>query len=133
MASVSAIRDGIKTRLATIAGLHAYDTVEGQTESPAAVIYLDSISFDSTMARGSDDMVFVISLAVGGVDRVAQDTLDGYLDGSGATSIKAVMDADTRLGNIVSFARVAGVRNYGSTKVNGVTMWGADVIVEVLT
>jgi hypothetical protein len=97
------------------------------------VVEPSAYSFDQTMGRGSDAMDFVIGLAVGGVDRVAQDTLDGYLSGWGATSIKVAMEADPTLGGIVSFAKVRGWRNYGTTKVNSVPMWGADVLVEVVT
>lgn len=134
MASISAIRDGLKARLQTIGGLRVYDTIEGLVELPAAVIYPDMIRFDSTMGRGSDEMVFIVALAVAAtVDRVAQDALDGYLDGSGATSVKAAIDGGTTLGGIVSFARVSGVRNYGEIRVGQTTQWGADFVIEVLT
>jgi hypothetical protein len=134
-ASISEIRDGIKTRLSTVLNLNCYDTIEMQIETPAAVVEPGAGSFDMTMGRGSDAMDFIIGLAVGGgVDRVSQDTLDGYLSGWGATSIKVAMETDPTLGGIVSYAKVRGWRNYGtSTKVNGVPMWGADVLVEVVT
>ena len=133
-ATISEIRDGLKVRLSTVLNLNTYDTVEMQVESPAAVVEPGACSFDMTMGRGSDAMDFTIGLAVGGgVDRVSQDTLDGYLSPFGATSIKVAMEADPTLGGIVSYAKVRGWRNYGSTTVNGVRMWGADVLVEVVT
>lgn len=134
-ASISEIRDGIKTRLSTVLNLNTYDTIEMQIESPAAVVEPAACSFDETMGRGSDAFDFTIGLAVGGgVDRVSQDTLDGYLSGFGATSIKVAIEADMTLGGIVSYAKVRGWRNYGtSTTVSGVKMWGADILVEVRT
>ncbi|HEX6969858.1 MAG TPA: hypothetical protein VF174_13760 [Micromonosporaceae bacterium] len=132
MASVSAIRDGLKTRLKTIAGLRVSDTVPGQVNPPAAVIAPDSISFDSTMARGSDDFVFIVYLIVGtAVDRIGQDKLDGYLAGSGASSVKAAIEADESLGGVANFARVSGVRQYGLIEYAGVQYIGAEFVVEV--
>lgn len=133
-ANVGAVRDGIKANLQAIVGLRVFDVVEGAVPLPAAVVYPESIHFDSTMGRGSDEMVFVVSLAVSAtVDRAAQDKLDSYLNGTGATSIKQAMDANTTLGGIVSFARVAGMRNYGEIQVGQTKMWGADFVIEVLT
>lgn len=133
-ASIGATRDAIKVRLETILGLHCYDVMEGQVESPAAVVCPDNGAYDAVMGRGADDFVMLVSLAISAqVDRTAQDTLDGYLDGAGATSIKAAIEGERTLGGLVSYARVPGWRNYGSTPVNGVRHWGADVIVEVRT
>jgi hypothetical protein len=132
-ASIGDVRDGIKTRLSTVLALHTYDTIEDQMESPAAVVEPDTGIYDLTMGRGSDGVDIIIGLAVGGVARVAQDTLDGYLSGTGATSIKVALEADPTLGGVVSFAKARGWRNYGSVTINGVKWWGADVIVEVMT
>jgi len=132
MASLSALRDGLKTRLATISGLRVHDTIPGQVNGPAAVVELEAISYDSAMARGADDYVFVVRLVVGtAVDRVGQDKLDGYLAGSGVSSIKAAIEADESLGGIAGPTQVASVRSYGLIEYAGVTYVGAELIVEV--
>lgn len=132
MATVSAIRDGIKARLATIDGLNTYDTAPDQVLAPAAVVIpgKPAVSYDSTMARGSDDYRFTIQLLVSKqIDHDAQDKLDGYLDASGATSVKAAVDGT--LGGTVDFARVATADDYGLTEWNGITYLGARFTVEV--
>lgn len=132
MASVVALRDGLKTRLATISGLRPYDTIPGTVNSPAAVVELESINYDSTMARGADDFQFVIRLVIGtAVDRVGQDKLDGYLAGSGSLSVKTAVEADQTLGGIAHIAVVTGVRQYGLIEYAGVTYVGAELVVEV--
>lgn len=132
MPTVSAIRDGIKARLDTITDLNTYDTAPGQVIVPAAVVIpgKPSISYDSTMARGSDDYLFTIQLLVSkAIDDAGQDKLDGYLNSSGATSVKAAVDGT--LGGTVDFARVATADDYGLTEWNGITYLGAKITVEV--
>lgn len=132
MASVSGIRDGLKTRLATIIGLRAHDTAPGQVQPPAAIVTPGTIQFDSTMARGADDFTFVITLLVSAaVDRTAQDALDAYLAGSGAKSVKAAVEADVSLGGAAHFARVVGVNQYGLIEYGGVQYLGAEFLVQV--
>lgn len=132
MASVGALRDGLKTRLQTIAGLRVYDTVPGEVSPPAAVVRPESITFDSSMSRGSDDFVFTVLVLVStAVDRVAQDKLDGYLDGAGALSVKAAIEADPDLGGAADWTNVTGVRNYGLVEYAGVPYLGAEFVIHV--
>jgi hypothetical protein len=136
MAGVSAIRDGLKTRLATIVGLNAYDTVPGTLTVPAAIVEPDEpvIVFDSTMGRGSDDLYFTVLVLVQiGTVRAAQDALDAYLAGSGTGSVKAAVEGDMSLGGVVSFARVARADGYATYKFNGVDYAGVRFRIEVTT
>jgi hypothetical protein len=136
VASVSAIRDGLKTNLATITGLRAYDTVPGDLAVPAAVVEPDEpvISYDSTFARGSDELYFsVLVLVQIGTVRGAQDNLDAYLAGSGSGSIKAAVESDERLGGIVSYVRVTRADGYGTYEFNGIKYAGVRFRIEVLT
>jgi hypothetical protein len=132
MASVSAIRDGLRARLATISGLRAYARLQGDIEVPGAVVVPSGGTYDSTMGRGSDDMVFEVRLAVSRADdRTAQELLDQYLAGAGAKSVKAAIEADKTLGGVVDFARVAGWDDYGDVTVAGVQYFGTTLTVEV--
>jgi hypothetical protein len=135
MASLSAVRDGIKAQLAAITGLRVYDTIPDQISPPAAVVAPASgtfLEFDSTMARGSDDLHFVVALLVArGSDRAAQDTLDGYLAGSGAASVKAAIESGGTLGGAVQWVSVPAARNYGSLDIGGVSYLGCEFVVDV--
>lgn len=139
MASIISIRDGLATALQTISGLRVHDWVPGQITPPAAVIIpgdpemnrAEAISFDSTMARGSDDFLFTIILCVShSHDRAAHEKLDSYLDGANATSVKAAVDGYA-WGGVASYARVMAVRKYGIMKWNGQEFLGAQFLVEV--
>lgn len=140
MASISALREGLKTRLDTVSGLRAHAQVVGDVNPPAAVVIPGDpsrknsmvVNYDSTMGRGSDDFMFTILLLVSAkVERVSQDALDDYLDGSGATSIRAAIAADGTLGGIAHFTNVTGVRDYGMVEYGGQKYVGAELIVEV--
>ena len=133
-ASYSNIRAKIAEALRQIDGLHAYDRAPGQVVTPAAVVLPGdpAVSYDSTMARGSDDMLFIVRVLVGAaVDQASQDTLDAYLAGTGDSSIKAVIDGN--LDGTVHFARVAEARNYGEYEHGGVSLLGVEFVVEVTT
>ncbi len=133
MASVTSIRSGLATRLATITGLTAHATLKGQVVPPAAVVEGPDIDFDATMGRGSDDFVFTVKLLVSSsVTDQAQAKLDGYLAGSGATTtVKGAIEADDTLGGAVSFAWVARVRQYGLVEYAGVQYVGCEFLIEV--
>ena len=140
MASISAIREGLKARMDTIPGLRNHAWVVGDIVPPATVIIPGNpssksqpvVNFDATMGRGSDDFLFTIVLMVSNkVERVAQDQLDAYLDGSGATSIREAIAADGTLGGVAHFTNVTGVRDYGLVTYGGQTYVGAELIVEV--
>lgn len=133
MASVTSIRNGLATRLNTITGLTAHAVVKGQIVPPAAVIELETINFDATMGRGSDDFVFTVKLLVSAsATPDAQAKLDGYLAGSGATTtVRGAVDADDTLSGVVHFARVATVRQYGLIEYAGVQYVGCEFLIEV--
>lgn len=132
MTSVSAIRDGIKDRLTLISGLQAHDTVPGNITPPAAVVRRRQTSFDSTMARGSDDYQFTVTLLVSQASwEHGQDNLDDYLASSGSLSIKATIEGDMSLGGTVDFVRVASAGEDSIVEYNGVPYIAVDFTLEV--
>lgn len=139
MASISAIRDGLATRLATISGIRPYDYAKGDITPPAtgavAVVVPNPgqfVSFDATMGRGSDNLTFLIYVIVSQAwARTAEERLDGYCDTAGATSVKTAVEADEDLAGVVHFARVSGISDYGDIDYAGVQYYGAVFTVEV--
>lgn len=133
-ASYSAVKAALKTTLESIDGLHVYDTPPGQIIVPAALVLPGEplITYDETMARGSDSMQIIVRLLVSQqVVDIAQDNLDPYLAPEGDLSIKATVDGN--LGGAVDYARVAQARNYGEYEYAGVTLLGVEFVVEVLS
>lgn len=134
MGSVTDIRNGLKDRLETIDGITGYARPGGTINLPAAVIFPGAIEFDSTMARGSDDLTFsVLLLLAESTPQLAQEQLDPYLSGSGEQSVKAAVEADETLGGAADFARVTGVSDYGDVQWSGKLYLGARFNVEVNT
>lgn len=87
----------VATQLATIADLNVFSYPPDKLEPPAAVVsYPDDVTFDATYGRGVDTMTLPVVLVVGKVsDESARDALGAYCDGSGARSVKAVIEAGT--------------------------------------
>jgi hypothetical protein len=105
----SQVRDGLKTRLETITGLRAYDLIPDTVVPPCAVVGQLDFSFDIDNARGLDQAQVDVLVIVQRFDeRSAQNKLDAYLAGSGATSVKAAIEADRTLGGAVNTLRVTG-------------------------
>lgn len=134
MASVTTIRDALRTRLRTISGLRVPDRPPGEISPPTAIVRGPAIDYDSTMSRGSDDFTFTVTLLVSRAwDRAAEDQLDAYLAGSGSSSIKATLEAaPAGLGeSSVDFVRVASTTEPDSIPVGDIDYFGVEFTVEV--
>jgi hypothetical protein len=90
------VQDEIAAQLSTIDGLRVTVDPPDKIQPPAAIVAMpDTLDFDQTYGRGSDRMALpVVVLVSGTVSRVARKTLAAYCDGSGAKSLKAVLEAD---------------------------------------
>lgn len=103
----STVRTNLKTALTAITGLRCYDTIPDSINVPGAVVGQLDFAFDTTMARGFDTASVEVLLIVGRMsERSAQNKLDGYLSGSGSTSIKAAIEVDKTLSGAVQTLRV---------------------------
>lgn len=103
----SAVKAGLATALETIAGLRCFDYVPDGLAPPAAVIEPLEVTFDESMNRGLDLYQAFVLVVVGRmVDRSSSDRLDAYLAGSGASSVKAAIEADRTLGGACSSLQV---------------------------
>ena len=132
MASITSVRSGIATNLATISGLRTSAWIPDQINPPIAVVKPDSISYDTAFSRGLDTMQFSVLCIVGRVDeRSAQATLDAYCATTGTASIKAAIESDPTLGSAIQDLRVTEMRNYTSLPVGDVTYLAAEFVVQV--
>jgi hypothetical protein len=135
--SVSGVRDGLKTRLGTISGLYIHDTAPGAiNQTPAALIIPARGEYGSTLTGGithTFTVVLMVSVAQGWA--LAQDQLDGYLSDTGASSIKAAIEAIGTLPDGASRARVGSYENYGGREYppeSGQNFLGVDFPVVVM-
>ena len=127
MASLSAIRDGIATNLATISGLRTTGHIPGQVNPPYAIITPDSIDYHKAFANGVNTYNFTITVIVGQADsRTAQSTLDAYCSPTGSSSIKSAVESNRTLSGIAYDLMVSDMRNYGSTTIGETTYLAAE-------
>lgn len=91
------VMDALAARIDTITGLRVHAHPPGRVTPPAAVVsYPEDGAYDETYGRGMDRMTVPVLLVVGKAsDRAARDQLGAYVDGSGARSIKQVVEAGT--------------------------------------
>lgn len=133
MATMTNLRTGLATRLATISGLRTSATLPDQPTPPQAVVYPDRVTYDTAFGRGSDEYTFTVLVIVGRIaERTAQTSLDTYCNPSGATSIKAAIEGDPTLGGNALDCRVTEMRGQGSLAVGDVTYLTAEFVVSVI-
>lgn len=93
--NVALVMDELGAALGAISGLRVFPYSAPKIVPPAAIVgWPDPYTYDSTMVRGSDRMVIPVFVVVGNVDaRSSRDAIARYADGSGAASVKAVIEA----------------------------------------
>lgn len=91
-----AVMQEVSDRLDTIAGLRCFPYPPDSVHPPAAIVQLpEDYTYDVTYGRGMDRLTLPVLLVVGrSSDRASYKELAAYAAGSGAKSIKAVLDAD---------------------------------------
>jgi hypothetical protein len=107
--NLAAVMDEVANRLDGIAGLRVFGHPEAEVTPPAAIVSLpDSYTFDATYGRGMDRMTLQVLLVVRLVsDRSSRDELAAYCDGSGARSVKQVLESATH--TTFDTVRVVGI------------------------
>ena len=94
---LGAVMDEVSEQVDTIAGLRCFAWPPDSITPPAAIVaYPEEIQLDATYDRGADTMTLPLIVAVGKAhDRSTRDRVADYCDGSGAKSIKAVVESGT--------------------------------------
>jgi hypothetical protein len=132
MASFSSIRDGLKTRLATIANLNTYDVMPENPIAPAAIVGgpMGKEFQVNYVVRGAPpgvvEWILPVWIYIEAMDgETAQNLIDLYLGTTGARSVRRAIEGDRTLGGVAQSVRVTKVENYTG-------QW-AEFRVEVLT
>lgn len=134
MASLATIRDGLKTRLATIAGLQVYDTMPDTANPPCAIVGVPArIAYDFVMRSAVARYEIPVRVFAGRVvEAETQDRLDGYISPDGATSLRAAIDGDSTLNGAAHSTRVTEARDYGVYTLGDVQYIGVEIVCEVI-
>ena len=130
MASISELRAGIKTNLATISGLRTSDYQPDSINPPVAIVFPVSLNYDETFHRGMQTYTFAVQVIVGRVsERTGQSTIDSYCSSTGTNSIKLAIESDKTLAGKAFDLRVTDMRNYGELLVGEVNYLSAEFVV----
>lgn len=130
---IGTVREGLRARLATIAGLRTFAEIPESIPVPCAIVGIPSeIQFDATLARTNDQATFPVRIMVARAnDRSAQKNLDVYLQSTGASSVKTVIEAESTLGGAANTVKVDRVSGIGVYTIAGVDYLGAEFSVRV--
>jgi len=132
VADIETVFAGLGARLETIPNLRVREELPGTIQPPTAVLSVEELTYDTAMARGSDDLEVHVHVFTGAAsERAGQRALWKYLAGSGDQSIKAAVEADPTLGGAVMFAEVASVSDVGIARVGDVPYYAARFVVNV--
>ena len=112
--SISTIRDGLATNLATISGLRTKADIPDNPSPPVAVVSLNSVSYDQAFKQGLALYNFTITVIVGRVsERTAQSRLNAYAS-TGAGGVKHAIESDKTLGGEAFDVRMQELTNIGA-------------------
>jgi len=130
--SITTIRDGLATNLATISGLRTAAEIPDQVNPPIAVVQLQSVDYDGAFQGGLTTYSFLVTVLVGrAAERSAQIKLNAYAS-TGAGSIKAAVESDKTLGGEAYDVRVETMTNISAVSLGGdISYLSADFAVTV--
>ncbi len=138
MAKLKNIRAGIAVNvLRSIPQSQCTGYLLENPQSPAFEVEFHGIDYEGSMSRGLDTYEFIVrGLASSSIlDAAAQQTLDLWLESTGATSIKAALEFDRSLGgsaNDAEVIRVGPIREFSPISSPGTKYYGAEWTLRVL-
>jgi len=128
---LGAVMQAVADRIDTVTGLRVYAHPPDSVEAPAAIVtYPDTYTYDATYGRGMDRIeALPVVLLVGKVSgRASRDKVAQYVKGSGAGSMKAVIESGTY--TAFDTVRVASV-TFDIIAVASVEYLGATFILDI--
>lgn len=131
--SITAIRDGIATNLATISGLRTASEIPDNISPPIAVVSFQSVDYDGAFQQGVSTYSFIVSVIVGrAAERTSQRKLNAYAS-TGAGGIKDAIESDRTLSGSAYDVRVEAMTNISAVSLGGdISYLSADFVVTVL-
>jgi hypothetical protein len=134
MSTVSEVRDAVKSTLeASISSLLVYDTVPDVTQVPCVVVVPRMGNYVIGMGNCVEWVFDLFVLVPRSPVDVSQDSLDAYLDSTGASSIPYVVKSNPGLGLDDIFAQITEMTDYGGEyKAAQVDHIGAQLALKVL-
>ncbi len=137
MVAIKSLRDGLKTRLATVTApngktLHAYDTWPGSAMVPAAIVMPKSWewrSLDGTLKLYRFEIT--VAVQVGNLAS-GQDEADDLASDTGTASIEAALFGDETLGGVAQNIERVAMHSYGELEIGTIVCLGFVFDVDVV-
>lgn len=125
------VLDALAGAVDTIAGLRVYAYPADAIQPPAAIVGLPETPFDITMG-GDDEWMVPVFVVVGKVsDRASRTALCEYVNPTGASSIKAAIEADKTLGGACDSVSVTRAE-FSTITVAGTEYLAAEITADVV-
>lgn len=130
--SITDLRNGLATNLATISGLRTAAEIPDNPSPPVAVVQLQNVAYDGAFQKGMTTYNFIVSVIVGRVaEREAQRRLDAFVSSTGSSSIKLAIESDRTLDGAAYDVRAVEMTNIGAVLLGEATYLAADFAVTV--
>jgi hypothetical protein len=126
------MRTALATNLGTISGIRTYPNIPDNPMMPAAVVQLQSVSYNEAMGRGLTEYNYVVTVIFGRVATAsAQRELDALIGDDSARSIKTAVESDRTLNGNAFDTQVTEMTNIQSVTIGDITYLTADFAVIV--
>lgn len=135
---INAVKTGLATQAGTVTpALNAFGFVPDSIIPPCFFTGEVDIEYDKAFNRGLDELMVTCYILVGySFSEPAQKLLDGYLKGSGPSSLKAAIEGTPgipqTLGGACDDLHVVRVQAYRPYQLGGSDYVGAELIVRVI-
>lgn len=131
MSDITAMAQGLATNLANISGIRTYAEIPDNPNLPAAIVSLNSITYDEAFQGGLVTYTFAITVIVSRVtERRAQQRVHDLVQ-TGSGSVKNAVESDPTLGGSAIDARVTEMSNITSASIGEIDYLTADFVVTV--
>lgn len=135
MSKMADLRTALAATLADLPGVQENAYVMSNPTPPSAEIEPAPIDYDLAMQRGLDKWLFTVRVFVGATaDLGAQKKLDAFIDPTGDSSIKTLIETDRTLGGVCDHVQVLKCSGYKTYQLahNAGGLWlGAEWTVQV--
>jgi hypothetical protein len=130
---ISTVRQGLADAADTITGLNCLAYAPDSVPEPCFYVSEVAVEFDAAFGRGMDDIDFTCMVLVSRADdKASQAKLDGYLSGSGASSVKVALEAAPTLGGACDDLHVKRIQGYRWYTHGDAKYLGAEFVVRVI-
>ena len=129
--TISSMRTALAANLSSISGIRTYADIPDNPMMPAAVVQLQSVSYDQAFNKGLTEYQYVISAIFGRISTVeSQRNLDALIS-TGDRSLKSAVESDRTLAGEAFDVRVSEMTNLTSVTIGDITYLSADFAVTV--